>query len=153
MRPRKESDPKPRTRGRVYHGAEPRATDVAAVALAKNLNRLMLARGWRQRDVTLEAQKHMPEGQEFGRRLISSWSRGKHMPSPIFLNAVAKAFGVPITELIPDTDTSRNVGQMEPANFSLAANGGATARGKIDKDLPLDMALRIATMIRSLEAA
>ena len=152
MRPRKESDKQPRSRKRVYYGAEARATDTAAFAPAKNMNRLMLARGWRQRDLVNEAQKHMPEGQEFGRRLVGSWSTGKHMPNQMNLNAMAKAFGVPITELVPNTETSRIVGQMEPANFSLVANGGATARVKIDMDLPVDLALQIATMIRSLEA-
>ena len=113
---------------------------------ARRINAQLLKRGWRQSDLARAAEKFLPKGKKFGRQLISSYCRGVHMPTPLHLDAMARAFGVPIDELVPDS-AATFVGRPEPAIDMQIA--GDTATIKLDMTLPVDIALEIARLARS----
>lgn len=60
----------------------------------RRLYKLMLERGWHQSE--LSRQSGLP------RDSISVYVRGKSLPTPTSLQALAAAFGVPPTELLPN---------------------------------------------------
>jgi transcriptional regulator with XRE-family HTH domain len=148
-KPPVEGVAKERTRSRVYVDNTPRVDDPQAAALAKNLNRLMLERGWRQRDVVTKAQPFLPPKRKFERHLISSWLSGRHMPDRINMDILAKVFGKPVSELVPE-GAATVVGQGEKAvQMSISTNG--TARLKLDMELPAEVALQIMALAQKTQ--
>jgi len=129
------------TRQRVYVAEGEAPTDPQAVAFARRLNQLLLAKGWRQSDLVRAAQQHMPEGQIFGRHLPSSYLRGKHMPNSINLEAMAKALGCKTTDLVPE-GAATVVGHTDRA-AQITMSSGGLARLKLDMELPAELALQI----------
>lgn len=129
---------------------EPTKADPQAVAFARRLNQLLLAKGWRQSDLVRAAQDHMPEGMMFGRHLVSSYMRGRHMPNRVNIEAMAKALGVPITDLVPE-GAAVVVGHTDRAiQVTMSTNG--MARLKLDMELPSDVALQIMALANGARA-
>lgn len=138
------------SRQRVYVAEGEAPTDPQAVAFAKRLNSLLLAKGWRQSDLVRAAQQHMPEGQVFGRHLPSSYMRGKHMPNSINLEAMAKALGCKTTDLVPE-GAATIVGHTDRAVQATMSTNGLT-RLKLDMELPADIALQIMALAQKATA-
>lgn len=121
------------------------ATDSRQVAFIKNLHRLMLRKGWKQSDLAQEAEKHMPKGKPFGRHLPSSYLTGKTMPSPMMLDAMAKALGVPTTEIIPE-GAAEFVG-AEPASVRIEMMPSGKAQLYLDIEIDAAKALEIMAIV------
>lgn len=123
----------------------PAENDPQAAAFAQRLNRLMLARGWKQMDLVRKAQPFVPDGVDFGRHLVSAWARGKHLPSPLNLDILCKALNVPMTELMP-RDAAVVVGPRDKdVQLSMTANG--KARLRVDMELPAEAAIKVMAII------
>jgi len=102
------------TRGIAYYGA------LAAKAghsiandkkmkeeFARRMQSFMAARGWNQSEMARRANLHLPapeKGQkrnkEIGRDLISNYVRGKVLPNPVYLEALAAALAKTPAELL-----------------------------------------------------
>lgn len=74
---------------------------------AKRLQALMAARGWNQSEMARRSNLHLPtpeKGQirnkEIGRDLISNYVRGKVLPNPVYLEAMATALAKTPAELL-----------------------------------------------------
>ena len=119
--------------------------DTAKVAFARNLNTLLLRKGWKQSDFANAAQKHMPKGAAFGRHLISAYMTGKNLPNPINLTAMAKALGVETTDLVPPA--SADFVGTEPPSMKLEFTPNGKARIFIDMELETDKAMRIMAIV------
>lgn len=75
---------------------------------ARRLQAAMIEKGWNQSELARRANEHLPKpakgqarGKEIGRDSISHYMRGKMMPLPTYLSALAKALGVEPSALLP----------------------------------------------------
>lgn len=123
---------------------EPTKADPQAVAFARRLNQLLLSKGWKQSDLVRAAQVHMPDGQTFGRHLVSSYMRGRHMPNRVNIEAMAQALGVPVTDLVPE-GAAVVVGHTDRA-IQVTMSSSGMARLKLDMELPSNIALQIMAL-------
>ena len=146
-RPRKPTDVTDgpaHPRSRTYVASKTMHDDPQAKIFAERLNKLMLVRGWRQRDVVTRAQPHLPKGITFARHLVSSWLTGKHMPSRINLDILCKVFGTTPEELVPE-GVANVVGRVA-APMQMSSTPSGMSRLKIDMELPTEIAIQIMAL-------
>lgn len=133
-------------RDRYYASGEtPAESDPQAAAFAQRLNRQLLQRGWKQADLVRKAQDHTPEGVVFKRHLVSSWMRGKHLPSPVNLDILAKALDVETSDLVPPGAAVIVKSGDRDVQVSMSTSG--MARIKLDLELPAEIALQIMAIV------
>lgn len=103
------------------------------VEFGRRLQSRMIALGWSQTDLARFASAHLPQpakgqvqGHSIGRDQISSYIRGKYLPRPHVLEAIAKALGCEASDLLPAASVP-SVGDESPA-FSLTDVDGTGKR-------------------------
>lgn len=74
--------------------------EMLATEFARRLQHIMVQKGWNQSELARRATEQMTSG-EIGRDVISVYIRGKSVPGPERLSALAKALGVERSELMP----------------------------------------------------
>lgn len=74
----------------------------------RRLQARMIALGWNQSELSRRASAYLPkpakgqvQGHSLGRDRISSYIRGKYLPRPDALEALAKALGCKASDLLP----------------------------------------------------
>ena len=139
-------------RKRYYPGsaAGRQASDTKVRAFAKNLSREMLRKGWNQSDLARAAEVHLPKGEEFGRHLISSYVRGASMPNPVNLNAICKALGKEVEDLVPEGD---GVVLDTAPDVKIEMLPNCKTRIRLDMELDTDTALQIAAIVNKAISA
>jgi transcriptional regulator with XRE-family HTH domain len=85
--------------------------DPRLAVFAKRLLDARVKKGWNQSETARNAALHMPD-KKFGRDNVSKYEMGKHLPTPLQLNALAKALGVAPDALVPGNPGIADV--MEP---------------------------------------
>jgi transcriptional regulator with XRE-family HTH domain len=70
-----------------------------AVEFGRRLQEQLIRKQWSQSDLARAAKKFVPEIERYH---ISHWVRGQHMPTPVNLDAIARALGVATTLLMPE---------------------------------------------------
>jgi transcriptional regulator with XRE-family HTH domain len=75
---------------------------------ARRLQAAMIEKGWNQSELARRANEHLPKpargqarGKQIGRDSVSHYMRGRMIPLPAYLNAIAKALGVEPAALLP----------------------------------------------------
>lgn len=76
--------------------------DQIKIEFARRLSAMIAERGWNQTDLARSASKHLPADKEMGRDNVSNYVRGKVIPSPTSLQAIAKALGCKPKDLLPE---------------------------------------------------
>lgn len=111
----------------------------------RRLYKLMLDRGWNQSELGRRA--------ELPRDAISVYIRGKSLPSPLNLAALARAFGVPETDLLPNQAESA-MDEEHPA-FELRASAGNAnlAWLRVNRLVTFSTGLKIAELLEQDNAA
>lgn len=74
-------------------------------AFAALLKKLRLDKGWKQSELARAASKHLPDGTEMGRNMISSYEAARSIPEEQNLRAIEKALVVPHGILLRDHST------------------------------------------------
>lgn len=74
--------------------------DAARVEFARRLQSAMVEKGWNQSELARRAAAFMPDG-KFGRDNVSLYVRGMVFPGPDHAEALAKALGRKVADLIP----------------------------------------------------
>lgn len=129
--------------------------------IARNLRRLMHAKGWTQSDLARETSCHMGEGKSVSRQSVSHIMTSKHAPSEPILLALAAALGVEPVEIDPDPRATWLAIKSAKEAVSAAAtapkpvmvvNADGTADLNISVKVSLDAAMQIMTILRT-EAA
>jgi transcriptional regulator with XRE-family HTH domain len=120
------------------------AKDGQRVAFAKALNKHLLAKGWSQTELARRAKVFLPKGGTFGRHNISVYCRGVNLPNQVNADAIAKALGVTVSELITE-EAGEILGQSPVVKLEMQRN--SRARLQLDVDLPTDVALQIAALV------
>jgi transcriptional regulator with XRE-family HTH domain len=136
------------TRRRIFIdtnvGAE--AKDGQHLAFAKVLNKYLLAKGWSQTELAKRTKMYLPKNSTFGRHNISGYCRGVNLPNQVNADAIAKALGITVSELMPE-GVGEVLGQTPSVKLEMQANN--RARLKLDMDLPTSVALQIAALVNS----
>lgn len=108
----------------------------------KKLVTLMQAKGWSQSELARRA--------EIGRDNVSSYVRGKYFPQPKHLRRLASALAVEPGELMPyGLPANTFLPTMEPAlEIIQSATDQDLVWLRISQELPLEVALQIAAMLK-----
>jgi len=130
--------------GKTQGGMAPEAV---LRALATNLQRRAIDKGWNQSELARQASLH--SGKRIGRDSISNYYRGRNMPSPGHLKAMAAALGCEITDLVPSgalpsVDRDRPPWRMEPTE-----NGRVNIH--VSAAVEFDTAQKILALLREEE--
>lgn len=114
-------------------------------AFAVRLLNARIRKGWNQSELARAAAIHMPEG-KFGRDNVSKYEKGAHLPTPVQLNALAKALSVPAAELLPQNP---GVGEaMEPGmRPAFRTIDDDTLWLRVNQAVPRDLGLKIVKML------
>jgi transcriptional regulator with XRE-family HTH domain len=107
--------------------------------LAKRILNAMNERGWNGSELARRASKY----HEVTRDNVSNYLNGKQLPGPAKLNALAKAFGMEATELLPHRRTESSL----PAPTQMRDMGNGLAHLNLDRVVPFNLALDILRMI------
>ena len=111
----------------------------------RRLYKLMLAKGWHQSE--LARQSGLP------RDSISVYVRGKSLPTPTSLAALAKALEVETVELLPNHVESA-IDESEPAfEFRVSPNRPDVAWLRINRLVSTSVGLKIMEMLNDDDAA
>lgn len=113
---------------------------------SKRLIDEMADRGWSQSDLAREASRHLPSG-EIARDNISNYVRGRALPNPPFLRALAKALNTTDEDLLPERGVppSRDGGPLPSLDVRDAGDNMAYVR--INRRLPWPVALEIMQLV------
>jgi transcriptional regulator with XRE-family HTH domain len=120
-------------------------TDADRKLFGQRVSRLMADRGWTAAELARYASKHMPRGREMGRDSAANYARGGRIPTPVFLKALAAAFGVPKEMLVP-RDHQQTPGGPPP--LPMLDDPDHTRREAVtrlvaDPSLPLETAMQM----------
>lgn len=84
--------------GKTTQGAT--AADVMRF-FGTNLQKRMIEKGWNQSELARQATLHSKAKRGVGRDVVSNYVRGRNLPSPHHLRALADALGCATTDLLP----------------------------------------------------
>lgn len=119
---------------------EVRRADFARRLLAERVKK-----GWNQSELARAAAIHMPD-RKFGRDNVSKYEKGSTPPTPLHLNALAKALSVPSDSLlsnVPGIAEAMEVG-AKPAFRTL---DDSTVHLRINQVVERSKALKIIAML------
>lgn len=112
-----------------------------ALEFGRRLQRELVRKQWNQSDLARAAKKFVPDIERYN---ISHWVRGQHMPTPVNLDAIARALGVEPTTLIPQGAINGGA----PSPFSLVTRPDGRAELHINRTVSMDAAMKIAAILQ-----
>lgn len=118
---------------------------------ARRLQTAMMRHGWNQSELARRASECLPKpepgqkrGHEIGRDLISHYVRGKMLPLPVNMAALAKALGVKPEDLMPSGVPSVG-GASSPFEMKGLPDGRMYLR--INRTVSQDTAMKIMSLL------
>ena len=112
---------------------------------ARRLQNAMSDKGWTQSELARRVAPYLPESR-LGRDNISKYVRGKVLPLPPALEAMAKVLGVESKDLLPSRATAGVSQELMPS--SLRDIGGDRYWVQLNMALDADIALEIMQLVR-----
>jgi transcriptional regulator with XRE-family HTH domain len=119
--------------------------------LSDNLKKHMRRKGWNKSELARNAQLFMPEGKSFGKYNVTSYTTGRSIPNPMFLEAMARALNVPPEEILP-TRGYESVPVQERRSSPAARPSGKGVLLNINQWVSAGTALEVLRLIQSDEA-
>lgn len=120
------------------------------VAFARRLQKAMDAKGWSQSDLARNATRFLEQTGDkplkITRDTLSKYMSGKTMPREERLNALAKALGVPVAELI-STEGITSIAERTPP-IGATDTGKGTAWLRVNQEVSWATALKILEMLK-----
>jgi len=130
------------------HSAAPK--DAVKAEFAKRLQAHMVAKGWNQSELARRATEHTPKGEKtVGRDTISTYIRGKCLPGPVNLKALADTFGIEPTDLVP-TQGMPAAGDAAPP-LDVRGLDDDTAWLRVNQAVPWPVALKILELLKGTD--
>lgn len=119
---------------------------LAKEELAKRLYGLMVRKGWRQADLARVAG--LP------RDSVSVYLRAKSLPDAVNAQKLADALGITVADLLPSLPQLSFKESATPT-FDLSVNPGTPTMAwlRINRTMPLAVALKIAELLQDVDAA
>jgi transcriptional regulator with XRE-family HTH domain len=118
------------------------------MAFAKRVQDLLNERGWVQAELARRMAPHSPNSR-IGRDNISKYVRGKVLPLPPHLEAMAKAFGVPANEILPTRGREPTADAFVP--FDVRDMGDGQYWLRVNKAVNPDVALKVMALLNGAE--
>jgi len=112
-----------------------------ALEFGRRLQRELVRKQWNQSDLARAAKKFVPDIERYN---ISHWVRGQHMPTPVNLDAIARALGVEPTTLIPQGAVNGGA----PSPFSLMTQPDGRVELHINRTVSMETAMKIAALLQ-----
>jgi transcriptional regulator with XRE-family HTH domain len=119
-------------------------------AFARRLTTLRVNKGWSQSELARRAAMHTSSN-VFGRDNISKYEKGTSSPLPLQLAALAKALGVPATDLMPERGGMLNEPMDETSTLNLKQVGKSRAWIRLNQEVPLSIAYKILELLHDRE--
>jgi transcriptional regulator with XRE-family HTH domain len=124
----------------------------------RRLQARMIALGWNQSELSRRATEHLPkpakgqtQGHSLGRDRISSYIRGKYLPRPEALEAIAKALGCKPSDLLPP-EAVPSVAEEGPLLEMRSLDGQRVAL-RINRVVSLTTATKIIALLEQEDRA
>lgn len=111
---------------------------------SNRLSAALAKKNWTQSDLAREAAKHSSD-KKFGRDLVSGYVRGKYMPHPLHLEAIAKALGMEKEILLPAANIARKGEPNPPQDLRALGDGRASLR--INQIVDMNVALKVLKLL------
>jgi transcriptional regulator with XRE-family HTH domain len=105
----------------------------------------MVEKGWNQSELARRAEMQC-NGKRLGRDNVSVYIRGKVLPGPLHLSALAKALGLKPADLLPTRGTPE-AGESSPS-MDVRDMGDGRAWLRINQAIDWDVALKILEMLK-----
>lgn len=126
-------------------GASPFSHENLKEEVARRINALLDAKGWNQSELSRRASVLAPKGVQIERSRIHTICSGKHLPNQVALSAIAKAFGVKTTDLIPEDKVVWDGAVTPPISMSTQPDG--KTRLKIDMAVDMGTAIKVLGLL------
>jgi transcriptional regulator with XRE-family HTH domain len=107
----------------------------------KRLYQLMLSRGWNQSELARQA--------DLPRDSISTYVRGVAFPTPKSLKALATAFGVQMTDILPNAVESPTDEDHPSFELKVSPSAPSTAWLRVNRLVSLSTATKIAQLVEA----
>lgn len=124
---------------------------VARREFSKRLRSMMVEAGFNQSDLARAASKHLPKGKEMGRDSVSGYVRGRSIPTPVFLNAIAQSLRCKPEDLIPELMMAADSYNESKYSLNAVAGDPRMVWLKINNAVPVEAALKILEIMQSVE--
>jgi transcriptional regulator with XRE-family HTH domain len=138
---RQESSTDMAREDRGFSGGPPAAV---RMEFARRLQNAMSDKGWTQSELARRVAPYLPESR-LGRDNISKYVRGKVLPLPPALAAMAKVLGVESKDLLPSRATQAVSDQLSP--MDVRDIGGGRYWLQINQAVDADIALEIMSLL------
>jgi transcriptional regulator with XRE-family HTH domain len=119
--------------------------DAVKAAFGTRLQDAANRKGWNQSELARQAQLHMPKGKRLARDNVSTYIRGKVLPGPMQLKALADALGMKVDDLLPSRGVPSAADKSPPLDYRDLGDGNVWLR--INQALPRKLALRIMNLL------
>jgi transcriptional regulator with XRE-family HTH domain len=119
-------------------------TEAVKIEFARRLQRAMVKKGWNQSELARQAKIHLTEGR-LERDNISHWIRGKNLPGPANLHALAEALGVSPADLLPSRGIPSAADKAPPLDMRDLGDGNVWL--KVNQAVDRRTALRIMNLL------
>ena len=83
-----------------------------ALEFGRKLQRELIRKQWNQSDLARAAKKFVPDIERYN---VSHWVRGQHIPTPVNLDAIARALGIDPSVLMPQAPIHNGSGAPSPS--------------------------------------
>jgi transcriptional regulator with XRE-family HTH domain len=123
------------------------SADMIKVDFARRLQAKMVEKGLRQIDLARRAEELLPDGSKFGRDSVSLYVRGKHMPGPTYLKAMAEALGCDSKDLLP-TRGIPTAQEIAAPPFEMKEIGGGNVYLRINQAVTWSVAASIVSILK-----
>lgn len=125
-------------------GLEPR--ELTRQEFGRRLQALMLGKGWNQAEL---ARRASAGGTKLGRDSISTYINGHTFPTPLKLDALAKALGVSREQLLPNSMMQAMDAEQPAIELKQAPGHTDKAWLRINRAMSFDAAAQIIAIIKA----
>lgn len=121
--------------------------DQVKIEFARRLSAMLSEKGWNQTDLARAASDYLPAGKEMGRDNVSNYVRGKVIPSPTSLGAIAKALGCKPKDLLPER-AARSAESIAPPLSVTDGGEDGTVWLRVNQRVPWSVAIKIIQALK-----
>lgn len=116
------------------------------IEFARKLQQRMTAKDMRQADLARAIRRQLPKDTKFNRDTISVYIRGKSLPNPVYLEAIARALGCTSDELMPSRGLPSASDVAPPLDMRQTSDGNIWLR--VNQGVSMEVAAKIMQLLR-----
>ncbi|MEP6827960.1 MAG: helix-turn-helix domain-containing protein [Aestuariivirga sp.] len=123
--------------------------EAAALDFAQRLQTRMIDKGMTQSDLMRATNKLLPVGHSMSRDSVSKYLRGRNIPNPIYITAIARALGMKPDDLLPSRGPLTREGSSDAlAPFKMTEQGDGNVWVSINMAVPWGTALKLMELVK-----